>query len=184
MKCPVCKIDSLDPVSLVGDLSANQCSNCGGVFIQSNAYLSWQRKLGGSSLPEKEGSIEIDPSWDIRELKLCSNCGHMMGRFKIIPDTDFYLDRCRNCNGIWLDRNEWDVLVDRNLYDNLNDFFTKPWQSQLHATETRNHMDQIYLEKFGPEDYERIKEMREWLWSHANLGMLLAFLQSDDPYKI
>ena len=83
-----------------------------------------------------------------------------------------------------MEQHEWDVLVDRNLHDNLNDFFTKPWQSQLHAAEARNHMDQIYLEKFGQEDYERIQEIHNWLWTHANLGMLLAFLQSDDPYKI
>jgi Zn-finger nucleic acid-binding protein len=184
MKCPVCKIDSLDSITLVGNLFASQCSNCDGVFIPSNAYMSWKRTLGGNTLPEKEGVIEIDPTWDVRDLKLCPNCGHIMARFKIVPDTDFYLDRCRNCNGIWLDEHEWDVLVDRNLHDNLNDFFTKPWQNQLHAAETRNHMDGIYLEKFGHDDYERIKEIHDWLWSHSNLGMLLAFLQSDDPYKI
>jgi hypothetical protein len=26
--------------------------------------------------------------------------------------------------------------------------------------------------------------MREWLRNHPRLGMLLAFLQADDPYKI
>ena len=183
MKCPVCKIHSLGSITLVKNLPANQCANCNGLFIPSNAYMTWRRTLG-SGLPEKEGAIEIDPSWDVKELKLCSNCGHMMARYKIFPDTDFYLDRCRNCNGIWMEYREWEALVDRNLHDNLNDFFTKPWQSQLRAVETRNHMDQIYLEKFGHDDYERIKEIHDWLWNHDNLGMLLAFLQSDGPYKI
>ncbi len=183
MKCPVCKIDALGSITLLEGLPANQCANCGGVFIPSNAYMTWRRTLG-SGLPEKEGAIEIDPSWDVKELKLCSNCGHIMARYKIFPDTDFYLDRCRKCNGIWMERHEWDVLVDRNLHDNLNEFFTRPWQDHLHVAETRNHLDQIYLEKFGQEDYEHIQEIRNWLWGHDNLGMLLAFLQSDDPYKI
>ena len=42
----------------------------------------------------------------------------------------------------------------------------------------------IYLEKLGEQDYERIKETRQWLQSHPRHGMLLAFLQADDPYKI
>jgi Zn-finger nucleic acid-binding protein len=145
--------------------------------------MTW-RKTIGSAIPEKEGMIEIDPTWDAKEIKLCANCGHIMARYKIFPDTEFFLDRCRNCNGIWLDSHEWDVLIDRNLHDNLNEFFTRPWQDNLHAAETRNHLDGIYLEKLGEEDYARIKEIREWLRNHPLQGMLLAFLQAEDPYKI
>lgn len=183
MQCPVCKEYKLGPIVLMEGLPANQCSNCQGLFIPSNAYMTWRRTLG-SGLPEKQGAIEIDPSWDVKELKLCANCGHIMARYKIFPDTDFYLDRCRNCNGIWLEPEEWEALIDRNLHDNLNEFFTRPWQDNLHAAETRNHLNAIYLEKLGEQDYERIKEIRAWLRDHPRQGMLLAFLQADDPYKI
>jgi Zn-finger nucleic acid-binding protein len=113
MNCPVCKEFQLGPIKLLEGLPANQCPNCNGVFIPSNAYMTWRRTLG-SGLPEKEGAIEIDPSWDVKELKLCPTCGHIMARYKVFPDTDFYLDRCRNCNGIWLEYEEWEVLIDRN----------------------------------------------------------------------
>jgi len=76
------------------------------------------------------------------------------------------------------------VLIDRNLHDNLNEFFTRPWQDHLRAAETRNHMEQIYLEKLGEQDYEHVKEVREWLVEHPMRGMLLAFLQAEDPYKV
>ena len=183
MRCPLCKEETLGPITLLDGLPANECSNCHGVFIPSNAYMTWKKSLG-KEFPQKEGAIEIDPSWSVDELKLCATCGHIMARYKIFPDTEFYIDRCRNCNGIWLDQNEWDVLIDRNLHDNLNDFFTRPWQDQLHAAETKNHLEAIYLEKLGETDYERIKEIREWVRNHPRLGMLLAFLQADDPYKI
>lgn len=183
MRCPICKDNKLEPVSLLEGLVAAQCSNCKGVFIASNDYMAWWRTLD-STIPAKEGAIEIDPSWEIPELKLCPNCGHIMARYKVFPDTDFYLDRCRSCNGIWLDAHEWEVLIDRNLHDNLNDFFTRPWQDHLHAEETRNHLDAIYLDKLGGQDYERIREIREWLRNHPRHGMLLAFLQAEDPYKI
>jgi Zn-finger nucleic acid-binding protein len=183
MRCPVCKNIFLGPVALLEGLPARQCSNCSGVSISSNAYLAWRKTLG-HEYPPKEGAIEIDPSWEVKELKLCPDCGHIMARFKILPDTEFYIDRCRNCNGIWLDHHEWEVLIDRNLHDNLNEFFTRPWQENLRAEETKNHLDHIYLEKLGEADYESVKQFREWLVNHPMRGMLLAFLQAEDPYKV
>ncbi len=183
MKCPVCKTDSLGSITLVEDLPANQCSNCGGVWIDSNAYLAWW-KGKGEDMPVREAASQIDPSWNVDELKLCPNSGRIMARYKILPDTEFYLDRCGHCNGIWFDRNEWDVLAERNLHDNINEFFTRPWQDELHAAETRNHLEKLYLEKFGAEEYEKIKQVRMWLKDHPKRGMLTAFLQADDPYKI
>ena len=182
MKCPVCKIDSLSGISLVENLPANQCVNCGGVWVPSNAYLAWKRAKG-DDVPEKTGSITIDPAWEVDELKLCPSSGHFMARYKVFPDTEFYLDRCRDCNGIWFDKQEWEVLVDRNLHDNLNEFFTRPWQDNLHTAETKKIMDGVYLQKFGEEDYQHIKKVREWIENHPKRGMLLAFLQANDPYK-
>jgi hypothetical protein len=36
-------------------------------------------------------------------------------------------------------------------------------------------MERIYLEKLGEQDYEKIRQIREWLRSHPRQGMLLAF---------
>lgn len=183
MKCPVCKLDSLGSNTLVEGLPAKQCSNCEGVWIDSNAYIAWW-KAKGADMPAKQVRSSMDPAWDVDELKLCPNSGHIMGRYKIFPDTEFYLDRCGHCNGIWFDKHEWDALVELNLHDNVNEFFTRPWQDDMHAAETRNHMDKLYLEKFGAEDYEHIKQVREWLKDHPKQGMLFAFLQANDPYKV
>ncbi len=70
MQCPVCKDYKLGPVALLEGLNAAQCPNCKGVFISSNDYMAWWRTLG-SAIPAKEGAIEIDPNWDVPELKLC-----------------------------------------------------------------------------------------------------------------
>lgn len=76
------------------------------------------------------------------------------------------------------------MLVDRNLHDNLNEFFTHVWQDKLQAAETKKNMEKLYLQKLGNDDYEQVQKVREWLKDHPKRGMLLAFLQSDDPYKI
>jgi len=183
MKCPVCKTDTLGEIVLLEELPANQCSQCNGVWMPSNAFLAWKRTQPGDFV-EKKGVISIDPSWEVDELKLCPASGHILMRYKIFPDSEFYLDRCRHCNGIWFDKREWDVLVDRNLHDNLNEFFTHVWQDKLHAAETKRNMEKLYLQKFGGADYEHVQKVREWLKDHPKRSMLLAFLQADDPYKI
>jgi Zn-finger nucleic acid-binding protein len=183
MKCPVCKLDTLDSNTLVEGLPAKRCSNCEGVWIDSNAYIAWWKSKDEDATAQQVKS-SMDPAWNVDELKLCPNSGHIMGRYKIFPDTEYYLDRCGHCNGIWFDKSEWDALVELNLHDNVNEFFTRPWQDDMHAAETRNHMEKLYLEKFGADDYERIKQTREWLKNHSKQGMLLAFLQASDPYKI
>jgi len=183
MKCPVCKTDTLGSITLVENLPAKQCTNCGGSWIDSNTYLLWQQAKGEDA-PQKQTASKIDPAWDTDELKLCPNSGHIMRKYKIFADTEFYLDRCGHCNGIWFDKHEWDALVERNLHDNVNEFFTRPWQDDIRAAETHNHLDRLYLEKLGAEDYEHIKQVREWLREHPRQGMLLAFLQANDPYKV
>jgi len=183
MKCPVCRTHILGQITLVENLPANQCPNCEGIWIDSNAYLAWW-KGKGADLPQTQAEAKIELASDVNELKLCPNSGHIMRRYKIFPDTEFYLDRCGHCNGIWFDKNEWDVLVERNLHDNVNEFFTRPWQDEIHTAEVHNHMDTLYLEKFGPDDYEYIKQVREWLKDHPKKNMLLAFLQANDPYKV
>jgi Zn-finger nucleic acid-binding protein len=117
-------------------------------------------------------------------LKLCPESGHIMKRFKIIPNVDFYLDRCSHCNGIWFDGNEWDILVSRNMQDKVNQFFTAPWQVKLHEKETRANMEKIYKDKLGADDYQRIQEVRAWLDKNPSKAMLIAFLQADDPFEL
>lgn len=183
MNCPVCKTDSLGEIILVHDLPARQCATCAGILLSSNAYLGWLRAKG-DDLPEKSVSRPMNPTWDADLLKICPDCGRLMRRFKIFPDVDYYLDRCSHCNGIWFDHREWEALAERNLHDNLHEFFTHPWQDNLRAGEAKTRMEAIYLLKFGAPDYEKIKDIRAWIQSHPQRNMLLAFLQAENPYEI
>ncbi len=183
MKCPVCKDYSLQSTELQMGLPAYQCPRCNGIWISSNEYLNW-RKTQGDELPGKAFEGDIGPIWQTEKLKLCPNCSHILTRYRIMPGVKFYLDHCGHCQGVWCDAGEWDIIVSHNLHDKVNQFFTRPWQARIHEAETRNMLDKLYLEKFGPEDYSRIKEIWEWLTPHPHRAMLLAYLQADNPYKI
>jgi Zn-finger nucleic acid-binding protein len=183
MKCPICKLDTLQTITLADHLPASECSSGHGVWVSSNEYLAWVR-LQPAPLPEKEIPEPFDPTWDTQELKLCPQDGHIMARFKVFPGIEFYLDHCSRCNGIWFDQHEWEALAARNMHDKINLFFTKPWQHKMRAQEARSKMEKLYLEKFGAGDYRRIQKVRAWLSENSKRSMLLAFLQADDPYKI
>ena len=82
---------------------------------------------------------------------------------------------------------DWADIMPRSgfvLYSNALWHQVKSRYRLAHAEETRTHLDAIYLDKLGEQDYQRIREIREWLRDHSRHGMLLAFLQAEDPYKI
>ena len=123
------------------------------------------------------------PTWDTLELKLCPECGHILARYRVLPNVRFYIDHCGHCNGAWLDKNKWEVLVAHNLHDKVNELFTQPWQTKVRQ-EAHAMLDKLYMDKFGAEDYARIKEIGNWLRPHPYRAMLVAFLQANDPYKL
>ncbi len=182
-KCPVCKDALLSEVVLEDHLPAYQCERCQGIWLSSNPYLAW-RKTHSSALPPQDTGDTSVPTWDTQALKLCPDCGRIMTRYRVLPDVKFYLDHCAHCNGVWFDRDEWAVLVARNLQDDVNSFFTQPWQTRLREEETKGVLDKLYLEKFGAADYAKLKEIGQWLKDHPLRSMMLAYLQAENPYKI
>ncbi len=182
MKCPSCKLDTLEPIQLLQELPAHQCSRCEGIFLSSIQYWDWLK-----SQKDLEPEIPLDDTDVVRveenSARLCPDCGHLLTHYKVWPDVPFYLDSCGHCNGTWLDKNEWQTLQEHHLHNRLNLFMTRPWQQKIRAEEGRHQMDKIYRQRFGDDDYARIQEIRNWLNSHPEHSALLAFLMSEDPYK-
>lgn len=181
MNCPVCKTSTLAAIALQPGLTGNQCPRCQGIWIASGQYFAWL-KQHGPNLPEKPSDAPL-PVEGAQQARLCPECGHLLRRYRILPDSTFSLDHCHQCNGMWFDRDEWATLETRNLHDDLNLVFTQGWQQKLRGEESHRQMEAIYQGKFSPQDYARIQEIRQWLTIHPQRAALLAFLQAEDPYK-
>jgi len=97
---------------------------------------------------------------------------------------NFTLDHCEGCKGIWLDRNEWKTLKKRNLHDDLNAMLTSFWQAAARKEERKKKLEQIYIGRFGAEDYAEIKRVRAWLDGHRNKQNLVAYLTDADPFDV
>ena len=183
MKCPICELDSLKAHRLEADLPAYRCKRCEGVWISAAQYWEWLR---GREDDPPEGPAEAEtpmPVEDAGQAKLCPECGHILRRYKVWPNAQFYLDRCGHCGSVWFDRDEWTYLRSRGQHDEVHLFFSDLWQEKLRAKETRQRMEKIYLDRFGAEDYARLKELRGWLDQHPQRGALLAYLTDKDPYR-
>ena len=156
-KCPVCRDIELTSVNLERGLPARKCNQCEGLWLSSMEYLIWLKTATIS--PDEEEPETPFPVLDTLNATLCPDCGMILRRFKIWPDIDFHLDRCGSCNGVWFDKNEWEVLKAHNLHGLVNMFFTKPWQQKLKTEETRKRFETMYLDRFGADDYAEIKRV-------------------------
>lgn len=183
-KCPICKNVALQPAYFDNHLPVIECDSCGGAWLRANEYALWLK-----TQPSDEGfqpnSAEAGSRLlvnDSDQAAVCPDCGHFLRKYKIASNIDFQLDRCNHCNGVWFDHNEWEALKMEELHHEINQVFTKPWQAQIRDEITARNFDARYLERFGEHDYEKIKEIREWLEENPNRNTLIAYLLDQDPY--
>lgn len=184
-KCPVCKNVVLETSSLDNNLPVVTCSSCGGSWLRANEYALWLKSQKPGTFDElktKEASKRF-PIVEANKAATCPDCGHILRSYKIGAKINFHLDRCSHCNGVWLDKNEWESLKAADMHDEINQFFTKPWQQGIQDKETSDKFDTMYLERFGEADYQKIKDIREWLKEHPHRNNLIAFLLDKDPFS-
>lgn len=74
--------------------------------------------------------------------------------------------------------------MNNKLHKNMNDFFTAPWQNKLKEEMTKNRFAERYKNKFGAENYNKLKEIREWINSSELKNEMIAYLTDKDPYKL
>ena len=176
MNCPVCKSTTLFRKQIENQLLASECGTCGGRWIASYQYWKWKDQSGGR-LPNPPAPQAGDvPVADTPGAKLCPECGHFLRRYPVGDDLDFSLERCSNCGGMWFDKNEWEALKARGLHNNVHNIFSEIWQSRLRDAAHQQAVEQMYRDKFGAEDYEKIKQIKEWISGHPHEAELKAFL--------
>ena len=186
MQCPVCKDKRMEASQLADGLPAHTCTGCAGHYIRGEQYQKWI-VAHRENLPEKNPDESAHlPVADSGPGKLCPECGAFLIGHIVGHDVDFRIDRCGRCGGIWLDANEWETLVARNLHDDVHFIFSKVWQAhakQAERSESYRSMvfqvlDGQLTAKIGPADLARLKETKAWLDAHPHSADLYAFLRS------
>ena len=106
-----------------------------------------------------------------------------MVKYLVGRGLQFTVDHCHGCKGIWLDGNEWEALRKRNLHDDLNSMLTSFWQTGAQREARKKRLEEIYISRFGADDYTEIKRIRWWLDTKVNRDQLLAYLTDKDPFE-
>jgi Zn-finger nucleic acid-binding protein len=181
MNCPVCKSSVLNTTELDSALTGFRCDNCRGHWIRGVEYWRWLEEHG-PNLPER---TDQDSGLHLAEPGLhidCPECRFRLVKYLVGHGFSFTIDHCLGCRGVWLDRNEWEALKERNLHDDLNSMFTSFWQDEAEKGAKKKRLERIYVSRFGAEDYAELARIRTWLAARPNRVELLAYLTDNDPF--
>lgn len=181
-RCP--KEGQVDLVEgpLSADLKAYCCESCGGAWIAKDTYRTWRQQQPASmpTLPERlptADEVQFQPAPFDSRAALCPACRHYMVRGRVnLQDGMFFVERCPNCEGIWCDGGEWDVLQRLGLDTHIEDIFSGDWQAQMRALGQAERERQALQEKMGPELAAQIFELADQLEQHPNGDFGVAYL--------
>jgi Zn-finger nucleic acid-binding protein len=182
MNCPVCQTTELVSNNLESNLASLKCPDCEGNWIQGAEYWKWLEQHGPNlpEVEEQEGELTLS---ELQKYIDCPECRFRMVKYMVGRGTGFSLDHCHGCKGIWFDRNEWEILKKRNLHDDLHSILTAFWQAEASKEERKKRLEQMYVNKFGAEDYAEIKRIRSWLNAHEKKQELRAYLIDENPFE-
>lgn len=176
MECPVCKKRTFVAVQLLEDLQALKCEECGGHWIKSFQYWRW-RDRNKEILPEKETKLELIAE-DKNEFKTCPECFKNLTKYSVGHGTGFTIDQCGVCRGIWFDKNEWEILKDKNLHDEIHFIFSAHWQKAAREEQYEINRENRLKDLIGESDFVKSKEFKDWLKKHDEKVQILGYLNN------
>lgn len=110
MDCPVCST-RLRQVK-AGNLDVDVCTNCSGIWFDSGELQVFLREL----VKREDITPERTRLFTPREVatidrsepdgRVCPKCGLEMKTFNYSYDSNVFVDKCPECEGIWTDRGE------------------------------------------------------------------------------
>jgi Zn-finger nucleic acid-binding protein len=179
MKCTSCKQGNLSPSFIEGQFRAHTCSNCSGNWILIEDYVSWKEQNPQYTFDQSL----ICESDETKKALLCPVTGKIMRKLRLSSTSDHRVDYSASVGGVWLDKGEWELLKQKGLAGSLNAVITTHWQRNIRMNSAKDNFAEIYSDKFGEECYEKVKELREWLYKQPNKADLRAYILADDPYS-
>lgn len=188
MKCTSCKIGRLQPGYLDNLFPAHTCDHCGGHYVMLDDYLKWLEHTDDEIINQAQANsheLELvqEQATETKRALICPMHGNIMLKYRISKDTSHRIDINPATNGIWLDKGEWALIKSHGLAGCLNKIFTAPWQKDIKEQSAAEVLAGNYLEQFGEQDYQKIKEIRKWLDGNPKRNLLVAYLAAKEPYS-
>lgn len=177
MECSLCKGYELKPTKLDYELPARICIKCDGLLIDLLSYRTWLETAPDFSEPNKEASVSVKEN---DKALVCKKCNRVMLKYKISSDTSNHVDLCTSCDDAWLDSGEWEILKYLKLHKDLAKIFTEPWQYKIRNEIEKKNYEARFKELLGKDEYEKLKNTKDWISSHKNNKDLIRYLLKDE----
>ena len=98
-----------------------------------------------------------------------------MTKYRLSANVPNRIDYCGNCEEIWLDRYEWDLVEQLLGSGELAKIITQPWQHRV-LDQSIDVMETNRLRKDFGNDYDKVCEFEKLIRDHPARLEILAFL--------
>ncbi len=174
MKCPSCHVGILQNDTIDNLFPCKTCDHCQGHWLLLKDYMYWKNHSDKKPIIEDTDISAIET----KNALICPLSGTLMIKYRISNEVENRIDYSRHCSAIWLDHGEWQLIKKLDLAYQLNDIFTTNWQKKVKDNASSQLSDKCYIERFGEEDYKKIKEIRDWLVNHPQSNNLFNYLNA------
>jgi Zn-finger nucleic acid-binding protein len=174
LTCPNCPDSELRHTLIAVSLPAHSCKKCKGLLISLVAYRAWRERTGIHGRDGGAGDREPLVS-DTRDVIKCAKCSRLMTKYRVSADAPNRIDFCANCEEVWLDAGEWELIETLVGSDRLATITARPWQHRV-TSDTIEKMEARRLAAALGDDYEKVKEIGDWLEDHPSRQLILAWL--------
>jgi Zn-finger nucleic acid-binding protein len=108
--CVNCPKSELKKVQCENDLTIDQCTVCGGLWLDSGELITLL-KIGDFYIKNLD-TLKGNPVTISQEQRYCPLCRSPLKMMTNNKAPDVKIDRCAKCKGVWLDRGELYKLAD------------------------------------------------------------------------
>jgi Zn-finger nucleic acid-binding protein len=176
MRCPTCTPRSeLVRTTLEPHLCAHACTRCAGQWVRPAYYWKWRALAAATPDPDGTAVHQTEVN-DRLGLLYCPDCRYVLARCRVDARVPFTIDGCRNCEGVWLDADEWAALRAGEFHRHLHEIFTDEWQKRIREAADRERCEEQWQRQLGSADYRRIRHIKNWLDAHPKRSELYAYL--------
>lgn len=99
-----------------------------------------------------------------------------MTKFQIGHQSNQKLDLCTGCDEAWLDKGEWQLLKQLDLYNKLPKIFTDAWQRNIRIKRKEIALDERHEKLLGKDNFLKVKEFKQWLHEQPNAELIKQYL--------
>lgn len=172
MKCPQCNGFELEPHEVEEGLVGAKCAQCSGALLSLLNYRYWCKATHVVEI----NNTHVHGVEDNHHALVCPKCSRLMIKYKIGPQHENRIDLCANCDEVWFDKNEWELLKDLGYHDDLPNIFTDAWQRDIRRQRQAQVQQERYEKLIGKEDFEKIKDFKTWLDANQHKESIKQYL--------